>query len=166
MQKKVLTATYAPSSNTDTLIYAVHPDASYAEIKGVQVANTAGTDYEIDIRWMSNSVKAVSSTHYQGDGVTPAWYYYDYYTGSAGPAVTDIINDGYVPAGSVLSVLDAHLLFSAKDLVIAQPVNAGAKNKLSVTVMACEYFEDYVYMNAIENLDYRSLDRDFKEFTY
>ena len=166
MQKRTVTTTLSPSAITNTLVYATHPDAAYAEITGIQIANTAGTDYEVDIRWLKDSVKAVSSTHYQGDGVTPAWYHYDYYTGSSGPAVTDIINDGYVPAGAVLSIVDSPLLFQKRDAVLAQPVQAGAINKLSVTVISCEYFDETVDMSTISDVHFAQKHSEFILYKY
>ena len=159
MQYRNFAVSLAPSSSNDTLIYAVNASAAYAEVKTVQVANTAGVDYEIDVKWVDDSEKTVSATVYHGDGQWVNYYRYDYSTSST----HSIIQNGYIPAGAVLAVLDAPMFLSPKDIIAAniQPGQPNAASKLMTTVIVTECYDDGLDLTTVEEPIYWRLNERF-----
>ena len=162
MQTLNKTVSYAPSAYVHALVYAVNPSAIYAQVNGIQIANTSTTtDYEVDVNWVDHSDRAVSSTVYHGDGVTVNYYRYDYTTSS----MFDIINNGFIPAGASLSILDAPLTLQPNDFITVRPGD-GAINKLMAMVSILECYDDGVDMSSIQELDYRLLNNWFQDARY
>jgi hypothetical protein len=162
MQEKRFTVSYAPSATEDILTYAVNSKALYAEIKSIQIANTASSDYEVDVKWVDDSEKNVSATVYHGDGRTVAYYRYDY----SSSAMHDIIQNGYIPAGAVLAVLDAPMYLQPKDFLTVKPQNTNSVNKLRALISVVEYYDDGLDLLTVRDLDFRSLDLDFQAARY
>lgn len=148
MEQKQFSVSYEPSAyNVKTAIYAVNPNASYARVEGIQVANNDSSDFTVDLFWVDESGKTVTNTIYTGSGKIRQEYY-DY----SGSALNLIIKDGVVPIGSALNVLSMNLYLDTKDFIFIRPSSSGSDNAFKPTISVTEYFEDGTFISTSVDL--------------
>ena len=140
MPEKHITISYEPSAyNEKVAIYAVPPGAAYAKVEGIQIANIASTDYNVDLFWVSDKDKTVSSGSYYGSGKIRQLYY-----NYGGAALNSIIQNGFVPKGAALSALRMPLYLQSKDFIFLRPASSGSDNAFKPTISVIEVYEDGV----------------------
>jgi len=128
--KKYLSVGYTCTGTGDNVVYAVDPDALYAEVHSVILSNIDSTDKTATVKWKDYSTKAVVTSTFWGDGNTPNdWtYFYTSYS---------MITDSVIPNGASLHVLDGPLFLDPKDFIT---VSASDKDTITVTVVVSECF--------------------------
>ena len=140
MTDKHISVSYEPSAyDAKVAIYAVPPEAEYARVEGIQISNADSTNYKVDLFWVSNQDKTVSSGDYWGDGKVRQLYY-----NYGGEALNIIIKDGLVPKGAALSALRIPLYLQPKDFIFIRPATSGSDNAFKPTVSVTEVYPDGV----------------------
>tara|TARA_R110000851_G_scaffold289625_1_gene443764 strand:+ start:378 stop:860 length:483 start_codon:yes stop_codon:yes gene_type:complete len=148
MEQKQFSVSYEPSAyNEKVCVYAVNPNAKYAQVEQIQVANSTTSGFDIDVFWVDYSDVTVSATNYYGDG-SIRQEYYDY----GGIALNSIIQNGYVPKGASLSVLNSPLYLDPKDFIFLRPASSGSGTAFKPLITVTEYFEDGTYISTSVDL--------------
>jgi hypothetical protein len=157
MQEKQFTVSYSPSSSAyNTVAYAVDSSALYAKVVSIQIANISTSDRTLIMRWGAHADRAISSTLYWGDGLTVRQHYYTYETYS-------VLDEGYLPAGASLSVLDKEMFLQPKDFVTIKPSVA---DKMTTLISVVEYFGDEITDVETRKTDYDQVRVDFEGDIY
>lgn len=148
MASKSFTVSYEPSAYGEKVaIYAVNPNALYAEVETIQIANADSSPYEVDIFWVDESAKEISSQILWGDGsVLKSFYNY------GGSGLNIIIKDAKIPKGTSLTVLKSSLYLDPKDFIFIRPAASGSDNAFKPLVVVTEHFEDTTYINTSVDL--------------
>tara|TARA_R110000744_G_scaffold270628_1_gene383808 strand:- start:286 stop:768 length:483 start_codon:yes stop_codon:yes gene_type:complete len=148
MEQKQFSVSYEPSAyNEKVCVYAVNPNAKYASVEQIQIANSTTSGFDMDVFWVDYSDVTVSSTNYYGDG-SIRQEYYDY----GGSALNSIIQNALVPKGSSLAVLNSPLYLDPKDFIFLRPASSGSGTAFKPLVTVTEYFEDGTYMSTSVDL--------------
>ena len=148
MEQKQFSVSYEPSAyNEKVCIYAVNPNAKYAQVEQIQVANSTTSSLDMDVFWVDYSDVTVSSINYYGDGSIRQ----EYYT-YGGSALNSILINGNIPKGASLSVLNSNLYLDPKDFIFLRPASSGSGTAFKPLVTVTEYFEDGTYLTTSVDL--------------
>ena len=148
MEQKQFSVPYEPSAyNEKVCIYAVNPNAKYAQVEQIQVANSTTSSLDMDVFWVDYSDVTVSSINYYGDGSIRQ----EYYT-YGGSALNSILINGNIPKGASLSVLNSNLYLDPKDFIFLRPASSGSGTAFKPLVTVTEYFEDGTYLTTSVDL--------------
>ena len=148
MKQKQFSVSYEPSAyNEKVCVYAVNPLANYAVVEQIQIANSTTSGFDIDVFWVDYSDVTVSATTYYGNG-NIIHTYYDY----SGSALNSIIQNGLVPRGSSLAVLNSPMYLDPKDFIFLRPASSGSGTAFKPLITVTEYFEDGVSMTSSVDL--------------
>ena len=138
MEQKQFSISYEPSAyNEKVCIYAVNPNAKYAQVEQIQIANSTTSALDMDIFWVDYSDVTVSATVYFGDGKIKQEYY-----SYGGSALNSILINGNIPRGASLSVLNSNLYLDPKDFIFLRPASSGSGTAFKPLITVTEYFED------------------------
>ena len=148
MEQKQFSISYEPSAyNEKVCIYAVNPNAKYAQVEQIQIANSTTSALDMDIFWVDYSDVTVSATVYFGDGKIKQEYY-----SYGGSALNSILINGNIPRGASLSVLNSNLYLDPKDFIFLRPASSGSGTAFKPLVTVTEYFEDGTYLTTSVDL--------------
>jgi len=148
MEQKQFSVSYEPSAyNEKVCIYAVNPNATYAQVEQIQVANSTTSSLDMDVFWVDYSDVTVTSIDYYGSGKIRQ----EYYT-YAGSALNSILINGNIPKGASLSVLNSNLYLDPKDFIFLRPASSGSGTAFKPLVTVTEYFEDGTYVTTSVDL--------------
>jgi len=148
MEQKQFSVSYEPSAyNEKVCIYAVNPNAKYAQVEQIQVANSTTSSLDMDVFWVDYSDVTVSATDYFGSGKIRQ----EYYT-YGGSALNSILINGNIPKGASLSVLNSNLYLDPKDFIFLRPASTGSGTAFKPLVTVTEYFEDGTYLTTSVDL--------------
>ena len=157
MQEKQFTVGYSPSSDEYySVAYAVDPDALYAKVVSMQVANTSEANRNFKLRWSDNSARTILTTTYWGDGISVKQNYYTHETHL-------ILDDVFLPPKSSIAVLDEEMYLQSKDLLVIKPSVA---DKMTTLISIVEYFGDEITDVKTRKTDYDQIRVDFEGDTY
>ena len=129
--KKYLSVGYACTGTSDNVVYAVDPDALYAEVHSVIISNTNSTDKTATVLWKDYSTQTVVGSTFWGDGNTLNDWTHEYSSYS-------VVTDAVIPNGASLHVLDGPLFLDPQDFIT---VSASVTDSISVTVVVTECFQ-------------------------
>jgi len=148
MEQKQFSVSYEPSAyNEKVCIYAVNPNAKYAQVEQIQIANSTTSALDMDVYWVDYSDVTVSATVYFGDGkIKQEFYRY------GGSALNSILINGAIPKGASLSVLNSNLYLDPKDFIFLRPASSGSGTAFKPLVTVTEYFEDNTYITTSVDL--------------
>ena len=113
-------------------------------------------DRTLKMRWAGHADRTISSTLYWGDGITVRQNYYAHETHL-------IIDDGYLPAGASLSILDKEMFLQPKDFILVKPSVA---DKMTTLISVIEYFGDEITDVKTRKTNYDQIRVDFEGDTY
>ena len=148
MEQKQFSISYEPSAyNEKVCIYAVNPNAKYAQVEQIQIANSTTSALDMDIFWVDYSDVTVSATVYFGDGKIKQEYY-----SYGGSALNSILINGNIPRGASLSVLNSNLYLDPKDFIFLRPASSGSGTAFKPLITVTEYFEDGTYLTTSVDL--------------
>ena len=148
MEQKQFSISYEPSAYDEKVcVYAVNPNAKYAQVEQIQVANSTTSALEMDVFWVDYSDVTVSSISYYGSGKIRQEYY-----NYGGSALNSIIQNALVPRGSSLAVLNNPLYLDPKDFIFLRPATSGSGTAFKPLVTVTEYFEDGTYISTSVDL--------------
>jgi hypothetical protein len=150
MEQKQFSISFEPSAyNQKVCIYAVNPNAKYATVEQIQVANSSTSSLEMDVFWVDYSDATVSSTSRFGNGAIRQEF-----RNYGGSALNSVIIDATIPKGSALAVLNSNLYLDPKDFIFLRPATSGsdAGAAFKPTVSVTEYFEDANFVSTSVDL--------------
>ena len=161
MIEKNFTVSYEPSAvGTRTIVYAVNPNASYATVHGIQIANSTTSGFDVDSAWVEDSKKVINyaSSETLGDGtITKAKYLY-------ASALHVIVEDVHIPAGAALGIISNPLYLQARDAVGIRPSTTGSDSAFKPVVTVTEFFSEDV--DSTTSVDLDDVNNQFLLFEY
>ena len=138
MEQKQFSISYEPSAYDEKVcIYAVNPNAKYAQVEQIQIANSTTSSLDMDVYWVDYSDVVAESIVYFGDGKIK-----QIYNSYGGSALNSILINGNIPKGASLSVLNSHLYLDPRDFIFLRPASSGSGTAFKPLVTVTEYFED------------------------
>ena len=150
MIEKKFAVSYDPSAvGTRTFVYAVNPNAEYAIVETLQIANSSDSTREFDVGWVEDSKKVIDqdTSTYFGDGtIKVARYLY-------ASALHIILEDAVLPTAAALKVIESPLYLSKRDAIAVRPSSSGSETSFKPLVVVTEYYLDDADSSTSVNLD-------------